>query len=144
MSFLLQAFALGMESYILTLHLPQHKGDDRLLVLKANKNRHSIDPQTLEEAITLARTTDGSSNHTMEVKLGMTDIDLRISHTMAYLHREKVLKACAGKRMTSWQWDPGCYSKSSWNIGMLANTEPGSDGLAADMCPKATASSPSP
>ncbi|CAK0872934.1 unnamed protein product, partial [Prorocentrum cordatum] len=140
LSFLCKALAISMGAYILYHRIPvQDPGTrGRLEEPRCAERRRRLDPQAIVAAMQRAREVAGSSNQTVTAVIGSKDLDGRISYAMSRMHRDMMKNSFKHAATLAMTWDPGGYSRRSYNIGLIAHTAVAAgDTVAGDMCPKA-------
>ncbi|CAK0850803.1 unnamed protein product [Prorocentrum cordatum] len=132
LAFCCKALAMGMEAYILFHHFPLQDPavPDRLEELRCIEHRRRLDPQAIVAAMRKAREVAGSSYQTVTAVTGSKDLDSKISYTMARMHRDMMKNAFRGAASLAMAWDPGGYSRRSYNVGLVAQTAASGDPIA--------------
>ena len=114
--------------------------EDPIQPLRTKSQRTKLEYSHVLRAIQSARDIGGSSNTVMRAKTGRGDLDARITQVTCLTHRERMKVAFRDQRLLSVQWDPGTYSGTSYNIGLVSTTCASIGGeICGDLAPKVLA-----
>jgi len=136
LTFIFKLLGIGMEMYIYHDYIPTAPAASVEEVHRTRYRRRFTYVEVLE-CLQKARNVGGSSNIVTRMVTGRKDLEAAISSATCLVHRDRMKQAFKGARCLTIQWDPGCYSGKSWNVGMVSTTGCAVGGeICGDIAPK--------